>query len=156
MAEKRYMKDKRVEWHGTAAEFAASIEAFVPGDYYVVDNGDEYKRQSNNTWIQVKVNGAAHVTDSIALSGNARTTVALSTTAAVSAALAGGVYDVWCDADCYLRVATSTLHTSTPVTTAIGYLLRAGNTVPLIIPDQERIGGIVSVGTATLSYHKVN
>lgn len=104
---------------------------------------------------QTSVGGAARVTDSISLSGNAQASVALSTTEAVSAALDSGVYDVWCASDCYLKVATAALHTATPVTTSNGYLLRAGNTVPIYVPDQEKIGGIVASGTTTLYYHKV-
>lgn len=96
-------------------------------------------------------NGAALVSDAISLSGNAQGTVSLSTTAAQSAALTGGVYDVWSDVDCYIKVAA----TANDVTTSTGYLLRANNTIPIIVPDQEKLGGIVASGTGTLSYHRV-
>lgn len=96
-------------------------------------------------------NGAALVSDAISLSGNAQGTVSLSTTASQSAALTGGVYDVWSDVDCYIKVAA----TANDVTTSTGYLLRANNTIPIIVPDQEKLGGIVASGTGTLSYHRV-
>lgn len=95
--------------------------------------------------------GAAHVADAVSLSGYAQGTVSLSAVAAQSAALSGGIYDVWSDVDCYIKVAT----TANNVTTSTGYLLRANNTIPLIIPDQEKIGGIVASGTGALSYHRV-
>ncbi len=102
-------------------------------------------------YTQDFTNGAAHVTDGIALSGNAKATVSLSTTAAQSAALTGGIYDVWSDVDCYIKINA----TANDVTTSTGYLLRANNTVPIIVPDQEKIGGILASGTGTLSYHRV-
>lgn len=106
---------------------------------------------NGTTWIQTGVNGAALVSDAISLSGNAKGTVSLSTTADQSAALTGGVYDVWSDVDCYIKVAA----TANNVTTSTGYLLRANNTIPIIVPDQEKLGGIVASGTGTLSYHLV-
>ena len=88
----------------------------------------------------------------IVLSGNAQgTSLATSGTAAQTAALDGGLYDVWCDVDVYLKVAT----TANDVTTSTGYLLRANNTIALLIPqDLEKIGAIGGVGT--LRYHKVS
>lgn len=95
--------------------------------------------------------GAAHVSDAIIISGFSQATVALSTTAAQSAALDAGEYDVWSDVDCYIKVAA----TANDVTTSTGYMLRANNTVPVIVPSQEKLGGIVASGTGTLTYHRV-
>lgn len=106
---------------------------------------------TNQPTAQKSTAGAAHISDAVALSGFSQTTVSLSTSAAQSAALTAGIYDVWCDVDCYIKVAA----TANDVTTSTGYLLRAGNTIPLIIPDQQKIGGIVSSGTGTLTYHRV-
>lgn len=106
---------------------------------------------NGTTWIHMSYGGAALVSDAISLSGNAQGTVSLSTTASQSAALTGGVYDVWSDVDCYIKVAA----TANDVTTSTGYLLRANNTIPIIVPDQEKLGGIVASGTGTLSYHRV-
>lgn len=114
----------------------------VPGA--IPDTAGEIVRQDY-------IGGAALVSDAISLSGNAQGSVSLSTTAAQSAALTGGVYDVWSDVDCYIKVAA----TANDVTTSTGYLLRANNTIPIIVPDQEKLGGIVASGTGTLSYHLV-
>lgn len=91
------------------------------------------------------------VTDHIDIEGNAQAQLSLSTTAAQTAALTEGIYDIWCDVDCYIKVAP----TADDVTTSTGYLLRADNTVPLIVRKDSKIGGIVASGTATFSYHKV-
>lgn len=102
-------------------------------------------------WVQTHSGGAALVSDAISLSGHSQGTVSLSTTAAQSAALTGGVYDIWSDVDCYIKVAA----TANGVTTSTGYLLRANNTIPILVSDQEKLGGIVASGTGTLSYHRV-
>lgn len=90
----------------------------------------------------------------IVLSGNTQgTPLSVSGAAAQTAALDGGLYDIWSDVDVYLKVATI----ANDVTTATGYLLRANNTVALLIPqDLEKIGGITAGGSGTLSYHKVS
>jgi hypothetical protein len=117
----------------------------------LVTNGDVH-RFNGTSWDQIVTGSAAHISDAAHLSGNSQVTVSLTTTAAQSAALAAGIYDVWCDVDCFIKVNA----TANDVTTANGYLLRANNTIPLIIPDQEKLGGIVASGTGTLSYHKVS
>lgn len=90
--------------------------------------------------------------DCINLSGNAQATLSVSTTAADTAALPGGLYDLWCDVDVYIKVASA----ADDVTTSTGYLLRANTTLPNVyIPNAEVIGGILASGTGTLSYHKV-
>ena len=88
----------------------------------------------------------------IVLTDNAQgTPLSVSGTAAQTAALNGGLYDIWCDVDVYLKVAT----TANDVTTSTGYLLRANNTIALLLPnDLEKIGAIGGVGT--LRYHKVS
>lgn len=89
----------------------------------------------------------------VSLLGNARMAdVALSTTAAQSAALNEGVYDLWSTADTYIKVAT----TATDVTTTTGYLIRANTTVPFYVPQGAKIGGILASGTGTLSGHGVS
>lgn len=88
----------------------------------------------------------------IILTGNARGTdlTTAVTPAAQTGALDGGLYDIWCDVDVYIKVAT----TANDVTTSTGYLLRANNTIPLVVGDGEKIGAIGAVGT--LKLHKVN
>lgn len=60
-----------------------------------------------------------------------------------------GVYDVWADADCYIKLDQKSAMT---VTSSNGYLLRAGNTLPVQVTSPSFIG--VSAG-ATLKYHQV-
>lgn len=91
------------------------------------------------------------VTDSIDLFDKTRTDVSLTTTAAQSAALDEGVYDIWTTADTYIRIATD----ASGVTTANGYLLRANNTIPVFVRQNHKIGGILASGTGTLSIHEV-
>lgn len=92
------------------------------------------------------------VNDPADLEGNAQITpISVSSTGAQSAALTEGIYDVWCDVDVYLKVGD----TASDVTTSTGYLLVAGNVVPLIVRDQKKIGGILASGTGTLRAHRV-
>ena len=91
------------------------------------------------------------VSDVIRIGGYAQQTLSLSTTAAQTGQLREGIYDLWCDEDCYIKCAAD----SSDVTTSNGYLLRANNTIPIAIERNERLGGIVASGTATLSYHRV-
>ena len=87
----------------------------------------------------------------IVLQGNARIDLAVSTAAAQTAVLPSGVYDVWCGIDVYIKVDS----TANDVTTANGYLLRANNTVPIVLGDGDRIGAIAGAA-GTLSAHKVS
>lgn len=133
--------------------FANFVDGESVGNESIDTNGNLYEWHGPALgWVQTRSGGAALVSDAISLSGNTQGAVSLSTTAAQSAALSAGVYDVWADVDCYIKVAA----TANDVTTSTGYLLLANNTIPIIVPDQERIGGIVAAGTGTLSYHRVN
>ena len=91
------------------------------------------------------------ISDLIDIEGFAKGTVSSATTAAQSAALTEGVYDIWCDQDTYIKVNT----TANDVTTTTGYLLRANNTITGVVRDARKIGCIMSTATGTLSYHKV-
>lgn len=138
-------------WTGTDAErLAMTIRADMAGGEFLTSDG-AWWLCNGTAWVQTHASGAEHVTDAISLSGFSQVTVSLSTAAAQSAALTDGIYDVWCDVDCYIKVAA----TANDVTTSTGYLLRANNTIPVIVPDQEKIGGIVASGTGTLTYHRV-
>jgi len=92
------------------------------------------------------------VSDWADLEGNTQGTVTSATTAAQSAALTEGVYDIWCDQDTYVAVGTAA---STGLTTTTGYLLRQGNTMPVLVRQNSKIGAIMSTATGTLSYFKV-
>lgn len=100
---------------------------------------------------QKSISGAALVTDPISISGFSQASLSISGIAAQSAALTGGVYDVWSTVDCYIKINA----TANDVTTSTGYLLRANNTVPMQVPDQEKIGAITSGAAGTLTYHRV-
>lgn len=88
----------------------------------------------------------------VSLRGHSRVDIAMTTTAAQSAALTRGVYDVWCDVNVFLKVDP----TANNVTAANGYLLRANTTVPFYVNQDSKIGGILASGTGTLSYHAVS
>lgn len=60
-----------------------------------------------------------------------------------------GVYDVWCDVDVYIKVDQDNAST---VTSGTGYLIRAGNTVPVLITSPSYLG---ASGSATVYFHKV-
>jgi hypothetical protein len=114
-------------------------------------------RAGGDAVVQVSTAGASHITDAIYLQGYSQANFAISGTGAQSAALTvdtisgAAIYDVWSDVDCYIKVAT----TANNVTTATGYLLRAGNTVAIIVPTLSKIGAITSGAAGTLSYHRV-
>ena len=99
----------------------------------------------------IQKNHAAFVVDLIDIEGFAQGTVSSATNAAQSAALNEGVYDIWCDQNSFIKVAT----TANDVTTATGYLLRANNTISLVVRENSKIGAIMSTVAGTLSYHKV-
>ena len=87
------------------------------------------------------------------LVGNSQGALSVSAAAAeTSAFTAGGLYDMWCDVDVYLKVGSGTV---TDVTSGNGYLLRANTTVPFIIDENDKIGAIAG-GARTLRYHKVS
>lgn len=87
----------------------------------------------------------------VVLQGNSRVDLAVSAAAAQTAALPGGVYDVWCGIDAFIKVGP----VANDVTTANGYLLRANNTIPVVVGDNDKIGAIAGAA-GTLSLHKVN
>lgn len=92
----------------------------------------------------------ARVVDCVDLEGRAQiTSVAVSAVAAQSAALPEGVYDVWCDVDVFLKVDP----VANNVTTATGYLLRANNTMAVLVRGNSKIGAITASGSGTLRAH---
>lgn len=132
--------------------FANFVDGESVGNESIDTSGNLYEwRGLALGWVQTHSRGAALVSDAVSLSGYSQGTVSLSTVAAQSAALTGGVYDIWSDVDCYIKIAA----TANDVTTSTGYLLRANNTIPIIVPDQEKLGGIVASGTGTLTFHRV-
>ncbi len=94
-----------------------------------------------------------HDSFGVRLKGNSQAQLSVSGTAAQTSAITdgGGMYDVWADIDVYVKVAP----TANDVTTSTGYLIRANNTVPVLVGDGDRIGAIAS-GSGTLRYHRVS
>lgn len=77
--------------------------------------------------------------------------VATSTTAAETLPLTGGVYDVSCTVDCFIRVGVNV----PALTQANGYPLYANNTVPFLVWEGSTIG-VISATAGTMRYIKVN
>lgn len=71
--------------------------------------------------------------------------------------LAPGVYDVWAAADFYLRVAKSNAAATSGLSATTGYLVQAGNVVPVQIPASAGDDGLWlgAFGTGSLNYHQV-
>lgn len=84
------------------------------------------------------------------IAGRSAVTLAVSTSAAETAALEGGTYAVWCGVDAFLRVAP----VATGVTAANGYKLFANTLLWIEVPAGCKIGAIAG-GAGTLSYHRV-
>lgn len=94
----------------------------------------------------------AHDAFAVNIKGAAQGQLSVSGTAAQTSAFVDeAIYDVWCDVDVYVKIAT----TANDVTTSTGYLLRVNNTVPFLIGVGDRIGAIAA-GSGTLRFHKVS
>lgn len=95
---------------------------------------------------------APHVTDIVDIRSRAQANFAYTGTAADVDDLAEGQYDVWSDQDCYIKVHPTD---ASDVTTATGYLLRANNTIPVLIRPLDHLGAIRSAASGTLYYHQI-
>lgn len=105
------------------------------------------------TTVSLNLNHGEKVFDPVDPEGNAQARLALTVAAAQTSALNEGVYDVWCTVDCYIKV--DPVDATASLTTLTGYLIKAGNVVPVVIRQGSMLGGIVGAGTGTLSYHRV-
>lgn len=87
------------------------------------------------------------------LKGHAQGTVlSITGTAAQTAAFSlDGIYDVWSTVDCWLKVDP----TANDVTALTGYLLRANQTVAVMIRALDKLGAITGGGSGSLSFHKI-
>lgn len=88
--------------------------------------------------------------NSVNIEGRSQVTIA---SAAASALLTPGVYDIWADADQAVHVKLA--DTSTEALTASssnGYLIRANNTIPVRVQSEAYIG---FAGTGALHIHQV-
>jgi hypothetical protein len=92
------------------------------------------------------------VSDSVDIRDAAQGSLAISTTAAQSAAIAdSGVFDLSSTVDCFVKVNA----VANDVTTSTGYPLYLGNVVPFSISAGQKIGAITATGTGTLRWHRV-
>lgn len=148
-------------WVGTLAErddaaFVASLGAKDAGAlYFVTDQPGRVDEYNGVSWTIISTGGAIHATDAIAIHGQALGVIALSTTGNQSAALAAGIYDIESDVDCQIKVSTVANNVTAGNVAGGGYKLRSGQTIPIIVPDQYKIGAIVIAGTGTLTFHRV-
>lgn len=97
------------------------------------------------------------VTDSVRIQGSSRTDLAISTSAAQTAVLTEGIYDLWSDVDCWIKVASTASDVTVAAGANAGYKLLANNCVSF---DLRHTGGSIKIGavagaTGTLSIHKV-
>lgn len=88
--------------------------------------------------------------NAISIEGSPSQSFAVSAAAAQSAPLPGGVYDVYCDVDVFIKVD----EVANDVTTATGYKIFAGNVVPVNVGDSRCIGAIAG-GAGTIKFQKV-
>jgi hypothetical protein len=101
--------------------------------------------------LPVSTDNKSVICDPVYLAGNAQIPLSISASAAQTAALSEGLYDVWTTTDCCVKVAT----TANDVTTSTGYIIYAGAIITLVVPDQYKIGAITSSASGTFSAHKV-
>jgi len=100
-----------------------------------------------------------HVRNSVAIQGFLGVQLAVSGTAAASAVLDGGTYDMWCDVDVFIRIAEADETVIAPfraqdVTVLNGYRIAAGNTIAVQVPEAGVIGAIAG-GAGTLTFHRI-
>lgn len=84
------------------------------------------------------------------IKGRSQATLAISSVAAQTTAPGTGIYDVWADADCFVKVNPA----ANDVTTANGYPLFAGNVVPFFLRSDDKIGAITTGASSNLHYHQ--
>ena len=92
------------------------------------------------------------VCDYIDIEGYVQGTVAYTDTAADDDDLPEGLYDVWSDQDCYIKVHATD---ASDVTTATGYILYANHVITVVVRPASHLGAIRSTTNGTLYYHKV-
>ncbi len=89
------------------------------------------------------------VHSAVDISGFSAVALTVAATAAQTAALPEGLYDVWCDVAIFIKVAA----VANDVTAINGYLVRANTTKSVFVREGHKIGAIGSAGT--MYYHKV-
>ena len=93
------------------------------------------------------------MSDSTAIKGQAQQQLAVSAVAAQTPRLEAGKYDLWSDLDIYIKV-VSTDDLVADVTVDDGYVIYAGNVVPISTDQGDKIEAIAG-GAGILHYHRV-
>lgn len=94
----------------------------------------------------------------VVIEGRRARQLAIGAAAAVTPVLEEGVYDCWCDVDCFIRVARAdnlTPERGLDVTITNGYKIAANSIVPIQVTAQRLIG-VIAAGAGTFNYHKSN
>lgn len=89
--------------------------------------------------------------DIAVLQGRSQSNFAISATAAQSPVLSGGVFDVWSDVDCWLKVGPDA---TTGLTSSTGYVLFANGVISIDVRAGDKIGAIAGAA-GTLRFHQV-
>jgi len=88
----------------------------------------------------------------INIEGRSQKSFTYTATAGQSPVLEPGVYAVWSDVNCFIKVAP----TANDVTIATGFPIFAGAPImPVLVPDPAKIGA-VGAGAGTLYFHQIN
>ncbi len=91
------------------------------------------------------------VSDPVDIEGWSQRTFPISGTANASGSLRGGIYDVWSDVDCFVKVDEEAKN----VTATTGYPLMANNVVPFLVRQGRRIGAVTAGASGVLRFHCV-
>lgn len=89
--------------------------------------------------------------DAVVLQGRSQSKLTVSGTAAQTPVLSAGVYDVWCDVNCWIAVGPTA---STGLTSDTGYVVLSTNVVTVMVRDGDKIGAIAG-SAGTLRFHQV-
>jgi len=95
------------------------------------------------------------IIDAIRIKESYRVDLSISTTAAQTAVLSEGIYDIKADVDCYIKVNPTANNVTVAAGANAGYPLLADNTIPVDVPPSCRIGAVTASGTGTLQIHRV-
>lgn len=94
---------------------------------------------------------AEFVSDPIDIEGWSARQVAVSGQATQTGRLREGVFDVWCDVACFIKVGEE----ASDVTASSGYPILANNVVSVFVRRGRRIGAITGGSSGTFSFHRV-
>lgn len=94
------------------------------------------------------------VADPVDIFNNSQLSCTYNATANCISSMAEGIYDIWSTSDCYIQDGATNAVLNT-VASNTGYLLRAGNTIPIKIRAGHFLAAIQSTASGTLAAVKV-